>query len=252
MSQATQEYGAPYQKRSRSRSRSFDRGLSSTKRMRFYRNMPSKSSLSRSMSTPLIHTFTKACSLQMNCTNTGFSFDVGTTQSTLFTIWFTNQAAYIMHNASNYSTVFVPGYTDLSALFDEVKISAIEITILSGCDPIAYGGTGSNGSPIVALATDYNDRATPASLGDVQQYIDCKNYVLANNYVHKRLLYPKFLTYSLESTGSPVASTPKRGFVKSTLDVEHYGLKGAFVMTAPQSGRVVFNFKFKYVCKIEK
>jgi len=188
----------------------------------------------------------------MMCQPTGFSFDVGTVQSELFSIWFTNQAAYVSHNASNYSVVFVPGYTDLSALFDEVKISAIEITIMSGCDPLNYGGTGSNGSPIIVLATDYNDKAAPASRADVQQYIDCKNYILANNYVHKRLLYPKFLTYSLESTGSAVASTPKRGFVRSNLDVEHFGLKGAFVLNAPQSGRIVFNFKFKYTCKIEK
>jgi len=172
--------------------------------------------------------------------------------SSVFSLWFTNQNAYIWINASNYSTVAIPGYSDLAALFDEVKIDAIEISIITGNDPNPPGGGGATGSAVMVMSTDYNDKNAPATFGDVQQYADVKTIRLANNFVYKTILRPKFLTYTLDSAGSPIASTPKSGFVRSNLDIEHNGKKCAILLNSPGIIYSVFSFKFKFVCRTPK
>jgi len=178
--------------------------------------------------------------------------NVGITASSLFSLWFTNQNAYIWINASNYSTVAIPGYTDLAALFDEVKIDAIEISIITGNDPNPPGGGGQTGSAVLVMASDYNDKNAPAASGDVQQYADCKTVRLTNNFIHKEILRPKFLSYTLDSSGAAIASSPKTGFFRSNLDIEHNGKKCAIILNSPGTMYSVFSFKYKFICKTPK
>lgn len=232
-------------RRSRSRSRSAE----SRPRSRRRQERPQgQSRLSRSIRGPKVHTIVKSCSITQSYSTLGIVPQVGLTASTLFSIWFTNQNAYIWINATNYSTVAVPGYTDLSALFDEVKIDAIQMHIIIGTDPTTSG----SGSGVLSMATDYNDKVAPASLTDVQQYEDVKIISLANNYQYKEIIRPKFLTYTLESTGSAIASTPQTGYIRSNLDIEHYGKKCAFVSVPPNNCIMTFVFRYKYLCKIAK
>jgi len=197
------------------------------------------------------HIMYRTCSFVNVINSAGFGPGVGSVQFKLFSLWFTNQNAYLWSNASNYTTVAVPGYTDLAALFDEIKIDAIEITVTTGNDPSLAGTTG---SAVLQMATDYNDKNAPTSIGDVQQYQDVRQFRLANNFVYREILRPKFLTYSLDSAGSAQASTPKTGFFRSNLDVEHYGKKGCIVLDAPSTGfsSVLFSFKYKFVCRTAK
>jgi len=210
-----------------------------------------KRSITKSMTGPSTHTIFRTASIVMSMNSNGFFPGVGVTQFKLFSLWFTNQNAYIWSNTTNYSTVALAGYTDIAALFDEVKIDAIEISITTGNDPSIAGGFG---SAVICMATDYNDKNAPTSLGDVQQYADVRQIRLANNFVHKEIITPKFLTYSLDSSGAAIASSPRTGYVRSNLDIEHFGLKGAFMLDAPAAGTsyVVFNFKYKFICKIQK
>lgn len=204
--------------------------------------------LYRSMNNRGVHTLTKCASLRMLAHNTGYSFDIGTVFSQNFAIWFTQQDVYIWANASNYSIVSIPGYSDIAALFDEVMIDKIEISIFTGTDPT----TSANGSGQIILARDYNDKVAPATAGDVQQYADVKVFNMANNFINKMTLYPKFLTYSLDAAGTSTASTPKRGYCRSNLTTDHYGIKGAFINTPPNSQNHTYQFKFTYKCKVAK
>jgi len=215
------------------------------------RNRGRKASITRSMSVPKLHYITRTCSVSQRITANGFVPATGVTPSNFFSLWFTNQSAFIWLNASNYSTVSVPGYSDLAALFDEVKIAAIEIQIISGNDPNVPGtsGTGATGSGIICMATDYNDKNAPTAIGDVQQYADARNIRLANNFIHREILNPKFLTYSLDSAGSPIASTPKSDYIRSNLDIEHFGKKGCILQNVPGEMYALFSFKYKFVCK---
>lgn len=207
-----------------------------------------------SASVPIFHYITRTCSISQRITANGFVPAVGTVPSNFFALWFTNQSAFIWLNSSNYSTVSVPGYSDLAALFDEVKIAAIQIQIIAGNNPNVPGvsGTGATGSGIICMATDYNDKNAPTAIGDVQQYADSRNIRLANNFIHTEVLRPKFLTYSLDSAGAAIASSPKSDFIRSNLDIEHFGKKGCVLQNVPGEMYALFTFKYKFICKIQK
>ena len=208
-----------------------------------------KSGLSRSLVAPNVHTFVRSVSLNMQVGTSGFVPAVGITPFALFSIWFTTQDVFIYGNGTNYSQATMPGITDLAGLFDEIKIEAIEMTMHTANDAVTFGS--GNASGVIILATDYNDKSAPASGGDVQQYRDCKAIPLRSDHVHRQVIKPKFLTYSLDAAGTSTASTPVRGYQRSNLQTEHYGLKGAFLLS-PHTGTVVFSFKYKYSCKTPK
>jgi len=201
------------------------------------------------MSAPNYHTFIRSCSINQAITTGGFVPNVGVTNFALFSIWFTTQDVFIYGNGTNYSTVTMPGITDLAGLFDEIKIDAIEMTMHVTNDAQTFGNA--NASGVMILATDYNDKNAPASGGDVQQYADCKSIPLRSDYIHKEIIRPKFLTYSLDAAGTSTASTPMRGFQRSNLQTEHYGKKGAMLLS-PTNGVIVFSFRYKYICKTAK
>jgi len=148
--------------------------------------------------------------------------------------------------------VSIPGYTDIAGLFDEVKIDSVELTIITGNDPSPASSLTNTGSAVIQMATDYNDKNAPTSSGDVQQYADVKSIRLANNFQYKEIIRPRFLTYALDSAGAPIASSPKQGFIRSNLDIEHYGKKGAFVLTSPGSIYTLWSFKYKFICRTAK
>lgn len=209
-----------------------------------------KGSVAKSMTSQAVHTFVRTCHINQAVGTTGFVPQVGLVAFDKFSIWFTNQNAYIWGNSSNYSTVAVPGYSDLAALFDEVRIDAVEITINCLQDAQVFGGGG--GSGLMALCSDFNDHVAPTAIGDVQQYRDCQTYNMTVNRPVKIIVRPKFLTYSLDSAGSPIASSPKTGWIRSNLDIDHNCLKGTFVANNPAAGTYCFTFRYKYSCKIEK
>lgn len=194
------------------------------------------------------HVIQKCCSLRMLAHNTGYSFDIGTVFSQNIAIWFTQQDVFIWANASNYSQVSVPGYSDIAALFDEVMVDRIDMTIYTGTDPT----TSANGSGQMVFCRDYNDKNAPTAVGDVQQYVDVRAFNMANNFINKMSIQPKFLTYTLDSAGTSTASTPKRGYCRSNLSTDHYGFKASFINTPPNSQNHTYQFKFTYKCKTPK
>jgi len=201
------------------------------------------------MSAPSTHVITKSCNLLQQIGTNGFIPSVGVVSSTHASFWFTNQSAFLWINSANYSTVSVSGYSDLSALFDEVKIAAIEITIICGNDPT----TGGTGSCSLGMANDYNDKNAPAALADIQQYADFRIVNLSNNRpTYREVLVPKFLTYSLDSAGTAIASSPKTGYIRSNLDIEHFGIKMSLLSAPPNTVNVTINFKYKFICKVQK
>lgn len=208
-----------------------------------------KRSVPRSMSNRgTVHTLTKCASLKMRSNTTGYSFDIGIGSSQTFCIWFTNQDAYIWASSTLYSIVSIPGYSDLAALFDEVMIERVEIQIYTGTDPT----TSSGGSAQIILARDYNDKNATASVGDIQQYADVKAFNMANNYINKYVIQPKFLTYSLDVAGAAVATTPKRGYIRSNLSIDHYGIKGGFINNSPNDQVHTYQFRYVFNCKTPK
>jgi hypothetical protein len=165
-----------------------------------------------------------------------------------FSIWYTNQSAFIWGNASNYITASIPGYSDLAALFDEVMIDTVEVEFY--CTNLeSLTGTGSS---VFVLCSDYNDHNAPASVADVLQYKDCKVVQLLSTTPYKRKMEPMMLSYTLDSAGVSQPSEPHRGFIRSNLDIEHNCLKGSF-MTVPLTLQYyTVLFRYKYKCRTVK
>lgn len=201
------------------------------------------------VSAPNVHSFVRSVSINQAVTTSGFTPQVGVVSFTTFSIWFTTQDVFIYGNGTNYSQATMPGIADLAGLFDEIKIDAIEMTMHCANDAQTFGAA--NASGVIILATDYNDKNAPSSAGDVQQYRDCKAIPMRSDYVHKEVIRPKFLTYTLDAAGTSTASTPIRGYQRSNLQTEHYGKKGAFLLS-PNNGTIVFSFRFKYSCRTAK
>jgi len=194
------------------------------------------------------HTLTKAVELRMQFNTTGYSWNTGTTPLQLFSIWFTQQDVWIYFNSSNFSTASIPGYSDLAALFDEVMLFKVEMTVFSCNEPTTTG----LGTAQIGYCRDYNNKVAPASTGDVLQYADCKPMNMSNNFINKFTVYPKFLTYSSDAAGTSTASIAQRGYFRSNLQTEHYGIKGCFINPPPNSMYHTYYFKYTYKCKIAK
>lgn len=190
-----------------------------------------------------VYTFQRTSQFGINCGNSGFIPAVGLVPFTRFTIWYTPQSAYLWSNASNYTVVSMPGYTDLAALFDEVMIESVEMSIYT----TNLEGTVNVGSALMLLITDYNDKNAPASNDDVLQYQDCKAIPILSQFPYKEKQNPKMLSYTLDSAGISQPSMPVKGFVRSNLDVEHFCRKGC-LLQAP-SGTQTWNFVFRYTYK---
>jgi len=187
-----------------------------------------------------VWTFKRSCNIQQNVAALGFVPSVGATSSDFFSLRFTNMDAYVWLNSTNYSTVSVPGYTDLSALFDQVQVKSIEITIIGLNLPLSYGAGSSNGSTVLLLATDYHDGNAPTAVGDVQQFQDVKIVHLDGQSEFKCRLEPKFLTYTLNAAGTSVPGEPIRGFVNSDQQIDHYGMKGCLLSYPSAASGIMF------------
>lgn len=165
-----------------------------------------------------------------------------------FSLWFSPQAAYIWGNATNYIVSIMPGYTDLSALFDEVMIDRVEMSVY----PTNLENFSNTGSATALMITDYNDKNAPVLADDVLQYNDCRCVPLLSRSPFTEAYTPKMLSYTLDSAGMSQASTPIRGFVRSNLDIEHYCRKG-WLISAPTLTQVyTFVFRYTYKCRISK
>lgn len=199
-----------------------------------------------------VHTFTRKVSFNQRIGTTGFIPGVGSAVGqTNFCLFFTTQDVFLNFNntLTIYTTASVPGVSDLAALFDEIQLSRVDIMVIGCNQPTA--GIGS-GSAIIMMAKDYNDRNPPTSLGDVQQYQDSR-IIQLNPLIPANLsIAPKFLTYSLDTSGASVASSPVTGYVRSNLQIDHCGFKGSVMNFPPTEANFLFSLTYYYNCRVVK
>jgi len=151
----------------------------------------------------------------------------------------------------NIITASVAGYIDIAALFDEVQIESMEMSIYA--TNLEQLPTVSNfGSCVMALCTDYNDKNAPTSIGDVLQYQDAKVIQPVSQTPYKEKQVPKLLSYTLDSAGISQPSMPIKAFVRSNLDVEHYCRKGHILASPSQVQQYTFLFRYTLKCRVVK
>jgi len=195
-----------------------------------------------------IHTFERCAQVPMGISVNGIIPSIGIVAFVNFSIWHTNQSAFIWGNASNYITTSIPGYSDLAALFDEVMLDSVDVEIYA----TNLEALTNTGSTVFVMCSDYNDHNAPANISDVLQYKDCKVVQLLSTSPFKRRVQPMMLTYTLDSAGVSQASEPHRGFIRSNLDIEHNCIKGS-LMTAPSTlQQYTVLFRYYYKCRTVK
>lgn len=195
-----------------------------------------------------IHIFERCAGVPMSIGVNGIVPAIGIVPFVNFSLWFTNQSAFIWGNATNYITTSIPGYSDLAALFDEVMLDTVDVEIYS-TNLEALTNTGSS---VFVICSDYNDHNAPANVSDVLQYKDCKVVQLLSTSPYKTRMEPMMLSYTLDSAGVSQASEPHRGFIRSNLDIEHNCRKGSFLTVPSTIQYYTVLFRYKYRCRTVK
>jgi len=149
----------------------------------------------------------------------------------------------------------IPNAAEISALWDDIKIDKVEVTISGymalSATPLTTAGY-VVGNQFV-YGTDDNDQLS--SLATVQQLGDCKSmYMVANSGTNARTItvrpkYQQIIYYTALTSGYQ----PQSGYIRSDYDIEHYALKVARVpmnnVADNCNGQFNFSFKVFFKCK---
>lgn len=109
----------------------------------------------------------------------------------------------------------VAGFTELTAMYDQYKISAIELTFYPRNTEITPFATAPNNGRIL-VCTDYTDNTAPTSLNAIREYEDHKVYGFTEKFTHY-IDKPKILDASSSNRTAWIAT--------SDPSQRHYGLK---------------------------
>lgn len=152
-------------------------------------------------------------------------------------------------NSSVSGAYGVPNYTEISNLWDRVKIEKIVIEVYpKNQDPI--NASGNSSTPVCYYATDYNDVAN-TTLPIIQQQGNCKTWHANSAGPGSPLVftcYPKF--HQLVSY-TPLLSSfePQTGYVVSDTAIPHYGVRFCINNNLIGNGILNFVFTYHYACK---
>lgn len=120
----------------------------------------------------------------------------------------------------------LPGYANFTALFDQYRITRVEVEILPTAQPaLVTGGTlGTARGCYLFTVVDNDDASVPASINEMRQYATAK--VHANMSVVKRSFKPAVLVQAYESNVA-TAYEPKFNAWISTTDpaTQQFGMK---------------------------
>lgn len=204
-----------------------------------------------------VHRFTKLAQGDVATNDLGFA--IGASVSNRFSIQFNMQSAtFAINNTGASITYNIPGFTELSALFDQIMIEKVVVKFTFNNDPQLIQQPGAayapQGAPVIYHAIDFNDASVPAAVTDVMQYASVQSKLLGGTLgpVY-RSVKPMFaqIVYASAIGNSYRAS---RGFLQKDVDVPHYGVKG-FITTPNGSvgglntGKLSIEFKYYYACK---
>lgn len=201
-----------------------------------------KSQISRSLGMPNgVHLIRKVAVGQVQVCDQGFN--IGGTVNNFFSMQFGLQNAIFYVGAVAGITMAVPGYADLSGLFDQIMLDQVVVKFQYLADPVSQpsNATGS-AAPLMYHCIDYNDASIPANLGTVTQYGNVRSKCLSvETGPVIRKIQPKFpqVVYASAVSSSYKAA---RGFLTNNIDVPHYGLKGGVVMATGAGGGTNIGF----------
>ena len=176
----------------------------------------------------------------------------GTTAAQGFTfVFFPDQVQAQDSTGGNLASVAIPNYTELSAVWDNVKLDKVEV-IMSGAFTQVSGSL-ENGPCTFLVCSDDNSTDTSKDImlqdGATRQWVanntDGSQFKYTLRPKYQQLIYFTALTSGYE---------PKSGYIRSDYSIPHYGLK-VFLCTNGTSaqsnpvGMVSYYIKYYYKFK---
>jgi len=154
-------------------------------------------------------------------------------------------------DATNTVYADIPGATEITALWERVRIDKVEISILAQGEDTNYTTGSANISPKIYIANDHNDDAIAATtLTQTEQTSGCR-WVNTGSQIgqpFKHTVYPKYQRVIQYITGTN-AHEPTRGFVNTGLAIPHYGTRVAIETGKVGGGNLLFAFKVFFTCR---
>lgn len=165
-----------------------------------------------------VYEICRTAAITMPYTGSGWSIGVG--QYVGATLWFTPNSINVSSGvAGNTATSNIPSASELSALFEKVKIDKVEVTISTSTQGQANTSVQ---QPIMYFAEDDNDTLTSP---DQIKQMDCLEYIPGatdnNLKITIRPKYQRIVYY----TNLVSSYEPTQGYVVTGTDIPHYGMK---------------------------
>ena len=147
-------------------------------------------SISKKMSNRIVpsahvHSFHRTMETQVYCTSAGLQF--GSLSSLFYSLQFNMQGVIYLNGASGTVTESVPGFAELSGLFDEIMLSSVKVEIRAMGSSLASGSVIGN-SVIIGQAIDYNDALCPTTANSLREYESYKTVAINENGLSPHLL----------------------------------------------------------------
>lgn len=196
--------------------------------------------------------FTRTCPFALQITALqGFSVLASNYREILLT--YSPTAVTVWGSNVNYVPTGVTNASEISALWERVKIEKVELTIMSDVtDHVGIGTGPAHSAPQLLIANDVNGPTTGSTttIDKVLQDSNCKSYQLSGNKSSvKWTVRPKYQRL-IQYTSINSSFEPATGFVQSDTDIPHYGTRiGINNIGSVASSRISIVAKIFYHCK---
>jgi hypothetical protein len=141
----------------------------------------------------------------------------------------------------------IPNYAELIGLWDRIHLSRVKIEVSNTCMDPSNSGTFTS-TPIIFYAADNSD-VIGNTLAITQQQQNVKSFKSTSSLPSYIInVYPKYqrIVYYTSVLSS---YEPATGFVASSTDIPHYGLRLAMPLERVGFGNLQLSFTYYYKCK---
>lgn len=154
-------------------------------------------------------------------------YSIGASYYQNFGLSFSPTGFSVVGSSVNYANINWPNASELSGLYDQIKLDKVEVWFHITTSPPAQGqtvGTFPLGEPLLYVATDVNDLGSSPSVEQTEQQEKFQMMNFRDGLTKKYVCRPKYqqlVTYTTLAS----ATAARTGFVTSNLDIPHYGMR---------------------------
>lgn len=215
--------------RARSGSRTRSRSSGKRRSVARSRSVPATSLVSRSLKYTGYCKMARSCTMQMTIQKSA-GFLLGGTNWAEGMLTFSPQGLTFRGDSTHSTTTPLPQYAELAAVWERVRIDKVELTILSNAQDQTIADTEPSGNSLrLIIANDRNGEAVGAvsTTSYVNQCTDAQYYSAGGDHkpIKWTIIKPNYRRLvQYDPSGLP-SYEPTNGFIDSSFDVQHHGVR---------------------------